>query len=87
MRPLFLRVLTSAQDGPAISQEHCATCHGGQGEGVDEEYDEALIGKRTIASLTKDIDTTGPHDRARIAVESPDAHRARELRISGCAHR
>ena len=48
--------------GEAIFRDLCAKCHGPKGEGVAGEYDEALYGERTIASLTKLIDKTMPED-------------------------
>lgn len=65
---LLLNVFTAAPDGPAIYQEHCASCHGDQEEGVDEEYDEALIGKRSVASLAKYIDRKMPEDEEHLVV-------------------
>ncbi len=34
--------------GKEIYFEHCASCHGDEGEGVDEEYDEPLWGDRSL---------------------------------------
>ncbi|MBK1833313.1 DUF1592 domain-containing protein [Roseibacillus ishigakijimensis] len=48
-------LLLAQPDGKAIYQQHCASCHGDQGEGVDDEYDEALIGTKSVASLAKYI--------------------------------
>ncbi|GAA5130121.1 PA14 domain-containing protein [Luteolibacter yonseiensis] len=52
----------SAQDGPAIYAEHCASCHGKNGEGVEDEVDEPLIGERSLASLSRYIDKRMPED-------------------------
>ena len=49
-----------APDGAAIYQEHCASCHGDEGQGVADEYDEALVGKRSINWLTKYTDKNMP---------------------------
>lgn len=65
---LSLSILAAAPDGPAIYQEHCASCHGDEGEGVAEEYDEILVGKRSIASLTKYIDRKMPEDEEHLVV-------------------
>ena len=48
--------------GAAIYREHCASCHGTQGQGVAEEYDEALVGKKSVPSLAKYIHRTMPED-------------------------
>ena len=45
----------AAPKGAAIYTEHCASCHGDSGEGVAKEYDEALVGKKSIQSLAKYI--------------------------------
>ncbi|WP_411846701.1 DUF1592 domain-containing protein [Roseibacillus persicicus] len=77
LRTLSLLILLSAglfsqdekPDGLAIYQKHCVSCHGEQGEGVDEEYDEALVGKRSIASLAKYIHRTMPEDEEDLVVD------------------
>ena len=51
-----------AHKGAAIYTEHCASCHGDQGQGVAKEYDEALVGKKSIESLAKYIHRTMPED-------------------------
>ena len=48
--------------GKAIYQRLCAECHGDNGEGVDGEYDEPLVGDRTLEALAKKIDKTMPED-------------------------
>ena len=52
----------SNPDGATIYKDHCASCHGDQGQGVVGEYDEALVGKRSIESLTRIIHKTMPED-------------------------
>lgn len=48
--------------GKAIYENQCANCHGDQGEGVAEEYDEPLYGNRSLESLTRRIVRTMPED-------------------------
>ena len=75
--------------GAEIYTEHCASCHGDKGQGVAKEYDEALVGKKSIMSLAKYIHRTMPEDDedavidedARLVAEyihgafySPEAH-------------
>jgi hypothetical protein len=48
--------------GAEIYRDHCASCHGDRGEGVAGEYDEALVGKKSIPSLAKYIHRTMPED-------------------------
>src|SRR5687768_2488639 len=48
--------------GAAVYTKVCADCHGQQGEGVKDEYDEPLIGERSLAALTKRIARTMPDD-------------------------
>lgn len=65
--------LVAKPDGLAIYKEHCANCHGDQGQGVAKEYDEALVGKRSIESLAKLIHKTMPEDEDELVVDE-DAH-------------
>jgi len=58
----------AASDGLNIYREHCAECHGDKGEGVDAEYDEPLIGDRSIGALAKYIDRTMPEDEEYLVV-------------------
>ena len=59
---LALVLQAGAKDGKAIYMEHCASCHGDKGQGVADEYDEALVGKKSITSLTKYIHKSMPED-------------------------
>ena len=51
-----------ASTGEAVYHQHCASCHGKNGEGVEEEYDEPLRGERSLASLARYIDRNMPDD-------------------------
>ena len=59
--------------GAEIYREHCASCHGDKGQGVADEYDEALVGKKSIPSLAKYIHRTMPEENED-AVINEDAH-------------
>ncbi len=48
--------------GKQLYSQHCARCHGAQGEGVADAYGKALIGDRTVAELTDLISRTMPED-------------------------
>ncbi len=48
--------------GKALYAEHCARCHGENGEGNAQEYDEPLYGDRSIKSLAGLIERTMPED-------------------------
>lgn len=48
--------------GEAIYSKHCASCHGKNGEGVEDEVDEPLQGERSLVSLSKYIDKRMPED-------------------------
>jgi cytochrome c len=52
----------AAPDGAAIYREQCASCHGSNGEGVADEYDEALYGKKSVAALAKYIHREMPEE-------------------------
>jgi len=58
--------LAAANDHPgaAIYKNLCTDCHGAQGQGNPEKYDEPLIGDRTLESLVKRIERTMPEDHA-----------------------
>lgn len=46
--------------GAQIYRESCASCHGDNGQGVSEFYDEPLVGDATIGELTQVINDTMP---------------------------
>ncbi|MBX3444110.1 MAG: DUF1592 domain-containing protein [Planctomyces sp.] len=46
--------------GAALYQEHCASCHGEQGEGVADAYADPLIGDRSLEELSRYIDEKMP---------------------------
>jgi cytochrome c553 len=50
------------QTGDALYSQHCASCHGKNGEGVEDEVDEPLQGERSLVSLAKYIDKRMPED-------------------------
>ncbi|NJM38290.1 MAG: cytochrome c [Akkermansiaceae bacterium] len=56
-------VLAQTPPGSEIYKQHCAECHGENGEGVKGKYDDPLEGNRTIDSLTRYIDRYMPEDK------------------------
>ena len=48
--------------GATIYERHCTSCHGAQGEGVEDECEDPLEGDRSLASLTRYIDKRMPED-------------------------
>jgi cytochrome c553 len=73
--PLALLVLmggasANAPDGEAIYARHCASCHGDDGQGVDDEYDEPLWGNRSPASLARYIHKSMPEDEEDAVVDA-----------------
>lgn len=60
--------------GEQIYQQHCASCHGKEGEGVATEYADPLVGERSVASLAKYIDRWMPEDNPKL-VTGDDAMR------------
>ena len=48
--------------GAVIYKKQCVSCHGKNGEGVKDKYDEPLHGNRTVEALTKRIARTMPDD-------------------------
>jgi mono/diheme cytochrome c family protein len=49
--------------GKVIWEKYCVDCHGKNGEGVKDEYDDPLHGDRSLTSLAKRIDKTMPEDK------------------------
>ena len=52
--------LADSQDGESLYLEHCASCHGKQGEGVFNEYEYPLTGKSSVEKLSRVIHRTMP---------------------------
>ena len=52
----------SNRTGAEIYREHCARCHGPNGEGMADKHDEPLHGDRSVESLAKLIGRTMPED-------------------------
>src|SRR5262249_30275110 len=48
--------------GRQVFREHCAKCHGRNGEGVNGKYDGPLQGDRTLDKLTRYIERNMPDD-------------------------
>ncbi len=59
---LIAEVELRFEKGREIYDKQCADCHGSNGEGNPDEYDEPLYGDRSLKSLTKRIDRTMPED-------------------------
>ncbi len=53
---------TMTHTGAAIYRAQCAKCHGPQGEGGTEDYDEPLYGERSIEALARFIAKKMPKD-------------------------
>jgi hypothetical protein len=51
---------TEASVGKAIYEAQCANCHGDQGQGVDDAYDQPLYGDHTVRTLARLIERTMP---------------------------
>lgn len=50
------------KNGLAIYNKQCAKCHGKNGEGVKDQYDDALYGDWSLRKLTRYIDKNMPDD-------------------------
>jgi mono/diheme cytochrome c family protein len=63
---LGLTGILPAQEAPttgeAIYAQHCASCHGKDGEGVPDEVEDPLHGERPLGSLARYIDRRMPED-------------------------
>lgn len=52
--------------GRKIYRQHCASCHGKNGEGVKGKYDEALHGDWSLEKLSRYIDKNMPEDKPEV---------------------
>lgn len=59
--------------------QHCASCHGKAGEGVKDEYDQALVGDKSVLQLAKYIDKWMPEDEPKTVVGEDAEHVARYI--------
>jgi hypothetical protein len=50
--------------GAVVYRQHCASCHGEQGEGVAGEYAQALLGDKSVKELAQYITKSMPKDSA-----------------------
>ena len=50
------------QRGEQLYRDQCAACHGDQGQGVEGEYDDPLVGDASVGELAATIDFTMPLD-------------------------
>src|SRR5579871_3190039 len=48
--------------GQALYEQHCAECHGRQGEGTAEHFSKPLAGERSVAQLARFIARSMPPD-------------------------
>ena len=58
----FLPAQEAVPAGDAIYSQYCASCHGKNGEGVEDECAEPLQGERSLQSLARYIDKRMPED-------------------------
>ncbi|MEE3179248.1 MAG: c-type cytochrome, partial [Verrucomicrobiota bacterium] len=61
----FLTPCTSLgqPDGRKIYASHCASCHGDKGQGVEEEHEKPLWGKKSVDALARYIHKSMPEDK------------------------
>lgn len=60
-----LRLVT----GKKLYLDHCASCHGDEGQGVAGEYDETLYGNKSLDELSRIIHKTMPIDDPELVVD------------------
>ncbi len=63
-----LRGQEPSHPGQAIYSKHCASCHGNNGEGVEDKCDDPLQGERSLSSLTRYIDRNMPEGEEHLVV-------------------
>ncbi|MCB1276076.1 DUF1592 domain-containing protein [Prosthecobacter sp.] len=54
--------------GKPLYQKLCANCHGANGEGVKDKYDDKLVGELSVDALARKIDRTMPEDKEHLCV-------------------
>ena len=72
--PLNAPAQTPDPQGEIIYKKLCIDCHGKNGEGVKDKYDEPLHGNRTAAALAKRIARTMPDDDVGACVGADSEH-------------
>ena len=60
-------------EGKRIYETHCQRCHGKDGQGKPDEFDEPLSGDRSIKSLSRLIERTMPEDEPEAVLETDAA--------------
>lgn len=70
-------VASADHPGMTIYRQQCAECHGDQGQGVPGEYEDPLIGDRSVKSLARLIERTMPADEEDLCV-GEDAQKVAE---------
>ena len=54
--------------GALIYENQCAKCHGADGQGVPGEYEDPLVGDRSVKSLARLIERTMPEEDEKLCV-------------------
>lgn len=67
--------MAAEETGEQIFVAHCARCHGAQGQGIEEQYPDPLVGERSVAELAALIDKTMPEG----APEKIDAEQSQKV--------
>ena len=57
-----LAIATGEHPGAVIYMAQCAECHGADGQGVPDEYEDPLMGDRSIKSLARLIERNPKFD-------------------------
>ncbi|MEM9481189.1 MAG: DUF1592 domain-containing protein [Verrucomicrobiota bacterium] len=64
----FSLAMSDYERGKIIYQKQCLECHGADGQGVAEEYDEPLVGTRPFEKLQRYIDRAMPEQDSDLCV-------------------
>jgi hypothetical protein len=67
---------------PSLYKKLCADCHGANGEGVKDKYDDKLVGELSLDALARKIDRTMPEDKEHLCV-GEEAKQVAALRLQG----
>ena len=62
------RAISADLTGEQIYVQHCASCHGRDGEGVEDEYSDPLVGERSLANLTRYVEKWMPEEKPKSIV-------------------
>ena len=65
--------------GEQVYRKQCMDCHGASGEGVKDEYEEALFGDWSIGKLARYVTKNMPEEKPKLCVDKDAAKVAKYI--------